>query len=172
MEISSSWNEEFELSEASTKKAGAATEEGAIECPIHKVPSSARPVAPREWRQNQVMFGMSTMPDRVLFNLPVWSHWLPAHPAGIEPTKAIIRELPLVLILIRPPNPTEEARALEAVEEAQSLGMHIQIRSLEADRFEKRYLGLVEEMWAEALKREESEGVRTEWFVFACVRFR
>jgi hypothetical protein len=116
------------------------------------------------------MFGMSTTPDRVLWNLPVWSHWLPAVPgnAPLDPTnKQQVSELPLLLVLTPPPNPTEEARTREAVDEAQTLGMYVEMRAREADRFETRYFALVEEMWKEALRRESEGGDKTEWFVFA-----
>ncbi|GAA5868713.1 hypothetical protein JCM3774_003633 [Rhodotorula dairenensis] len=143
-------------------------------CRAHAVPSSPRPQIPATataagWKNSHVMFGMSTVPDRVLWNLPVWSHWLPKSP---QPPldfrdQAVMDQLPLVLVLMPEPNPTEEARSREAVDEANSLGMHVKMRAREADRFETRYFALTEEMWIEAKKREEIDGVRTEWFIFA-----
>lgn len=166
MEMSSNWDDPEDRYVAATSTSSS-QEEATVACPVHVVPSSLRPIVPKHWKTNQIMFGMSTLPDRVLFNLPVWSHWLPSHGSAFEPSVSITSKLPLVLILIPPPNPTEEARAREALDEAQTLGLNIEIRSLEAGRFEMRYLALVEEMWAEAQKREEKEGVVTEWFVFA-----
>ncbi|GAA5829150.1 hypothetical protein JCM3766R1_000995 [Sporobolomyces carnicolor] len=145
-------------------------EKGEQLCKAHDVPSSPRPVVPSTWKHSKIMFGMSTTPDRVLWNLPVWSHWLPATPgnAPLDPTdQRQVSELPLLLVLTPPPNPTEEARTREAVEEAQTLGMYVEMRAREADRFETRYFALVEEMYKEALRRESEGGDRTEWFVFA-----
>lgn len=151
---------------------GLSEDKGRQLCVAHHVPSSPRPQVPvlAQWKDSKVMFGMSTVPDRVLWNLPVWSHWLPKSP---QPPldfrdKSVIDQLPLVLILMPNPNPTEEARSREAVDEANSLGMHVKMRAREADRFETRYFALVEEMWIEAKRREETDGVRTEWFIFAC----
>lgn len=150
---------------------GLSEDKGRQLCVAHHVPSSPRPQVPvlAQWKDSKVMFGMSTVPDRVLWNLPVWSHWLPKSP---QPPldfrdKSVIDQLPLVLILMPNPNPTEEARSREAVDEANSLGMHVKMRAREADRFETRYFALVEEMWIEAKRREETDGVRTEWFIFA-----
>ena len=78
----------------------------------------------------------------------------------------LFRSLPLVLILTPPPNPTEEARTREAMDEAQAMGMYVEMRMREADRFETRYFALVEEMWHQALDREAEHGIKTEWFVF------
>lgn len=143
-------------------------------CHAHEVPSSPRPQVPPAaagWKNSNVMFGMSTVPDRVLWNLPVWSHWLPKSP---QPPldlhdRAATDRVPLVLVLMPEPNPTEDARSREAVDEANSLGMHVKMRAREADRFETRYFALAEEMWVEATQREAAEGIRTEWFIFACV---
>ena len=166
--VRSTWSAELDASEAQK----AVLSEGAKSaCSRHRVPSSPRPVVPSSWRENSIMFGMSTLPDRILFNIPVWSHWFPSHERGVEPTLSVTRQLPLILILVPPPNPTESARASEALDEAQTLGINLEIRSLVANRFEERYMGLVEEMWAQSLKREDKEGVKTEWFVFASVPF-
>jgi len=160
-------------------------ERGEQLCPLYRVPSSPRPPVPASWRDSSVMFGMSTLADRVLWNLPVWAHWLPGAPqAPFDPTDAaVVRELPLVLVLTPPTTAdqgdkhrdavteTERRRAREAEEEANVLGMHIALRPREADRFETRYFALAEEMWTEAKRREADEGVKTEWFVFACVPF-
>lgn len=160
--VRSTWSEELD------DKQGAILSEGSkSSCSVHRVPSSVRPIYPSTWRDSSIMFGMSTLPDRILFNIPVWSHWIPTHAPGIEPTLSITRQLPLLLILVPPPNPTESARATEALDEAQTLGINLEIRSLVAGRFEERYMGLVEEMWAQSLRREDKEGVQTEWFVFA-----
>lgn len=145
-------------------------EKGEQLCKVHQVPSSPRPAVPATWRNSQVMFGMSTTPDRVLWNLPVWSHWLPSVPghAPLDPTnRDQVADLPLLLVLTPPPNPTEAARTREAVDEAQTLGMYVEMRPREADRFETRYFALVEEMWKEAQRRESEGGDKTEWFVFA-----
>ncbi|GAA6058934.1 hypothetical protein JCM10212_002886 [Sporobolomyces blumeae] len=143
-------------------------EKGEQVCKIVGVPSSPRPQVPATWKHNKIMFGMSTTPDRVLWNLPVWSHWLPAHASALDPTrKEHVANLPLLLVLTPPPNPTEELRTREAVEEAQSLGMYVEMRAREADRFETRYFALVEELYKEALRREAEGGDKTEWFVFA-----
>lgn len=137
-------------------------------CPVYAVAGSRPPVVPTDWNNHKLMFGMSTSPDRVLSSLPVWSHWLPSSSSPLDPNSANA-DLPLVLILTPPPNPTEALRMREAVEEAQSLGMHVQMRAAEASRFETRYFTLVREMWVEALKRETTHGIITEWFIFACV---
>ncbi|BGP41044.1 hypothetical protein JCM10449v2_005013 [Rhodotorula kratochvilovae] len=156
-------------------------ERGAQLCALHRVPSSPRPAVPASWRNSAVMFGMSTLADRVLWNLPVWAHWLPGAPIPpLDPDNAaVVRELPLVLVLTPPSSAddrskhrdavteTERMRAREAEEEANVLGLHIALRPREADRFETRYFALAEEMWKEAKRREEKEGVKTEWFVFA-----
>ncbi|BGP56139.1 hypothetical protein JCM8202v2_003750 [Rhodotorula sphaerocarpa] len=150
---------------------GVQDEQGERLCPVYTVPSSPRPHTPlvSGWRDSKVMFGMSTPPDRVLWNLPVWSQWLPKFSNAPLDTSdpAATSELPLVLVLMPEPNPTEAARSREAVEEASTLGMYVEMRPREADRFETRYFALAEEMWIEAERREQKEGVRTEWFIFA-----
>ncbi|GAA5935472.1 uncharacterized protein JCM15063_001047 [Sporobolomyces koalae] len=144
-------------------------EKGEQLCSSYAVPSSPRPVVPVGWKNSKIMFGMSTTPDRVLWNLPVWQHWLPAAlNAPLDPTNLDqVSSLPLLLVLTPPPNPTEEARTREAVEEAQTLGMYVEMRKREADRFETRYFALAEELYREALRRESQGGDRVEWFVFA-----
>lgn len=160
-------------------------ERGEQLCKLYRVPSSPRPAVPTSWKDSSVMFGMSTLADRVLWNLPVWAHWLPHAPTPpLDPeNRAVVRELPLVLVLTPPTTAadgnkhrdavaeTERRRAREAEDEANVLGLHIALRPREADRFETRYFALAEEMWAEAKRREDEEGVKTEWFVFACVDF-
>jgi hypothetical protein len=138
-------------------------------CKIHPVPSSPLPAVPRTWSNNKIMFGMSTTPDRVLYNLPVWAHWLPSVKGSLDSSSSASANLPLVLILTPPLNPTEAARMTEAVEEAQALGMNVKMRKKEADRFETRYFGLAQEMWIEAQKREAEQGIKTEWFLFTWV---
>lgn len=136
-------------------------------CKVHSVPSSPRPVVPANWNHNKVMFGMSTTPDRVLYNIPVWQHWLPSAKSALDPASpASARNLPRVVILTPPPNPTEAARMREARDEAQGLGMNVDLKQRDSDRFETRYFSLTEEMWEEALRREAEEGVRVEWFVY------
>lgn len=141
-------------------------------CKVHRVPSSPRPRVPEGWKDSNVMFGMSTTPDRVLANLPVWSHWVPsARSPPFDPSvKGATSNLPLVLVLTPPQNPTEAARAREAMEEANGLGMFVEMRSREAERFETRYFALVEELWKEAKRREDEDGIQTDWFIFSCVR--
>ncbi|GAA6005934.1 hypothetical protein JCM10207_007280 [Rhodosporidiobolus poonsookiae] len=145
-------------------------EPGRSVCPVHAVPSSPRPGAalPKTWKQSSIMFGMSTTPDRVLWNLPVWAHWVPSHPSPpLDPAQHVqTSALPMVLVLTPPPNPTEQARTREAVEEANGLGMYVEMRAREADRFETRYFALAEEMWSES-ERRKLEGVTTDWFVFS-----
>ncbi|GAA5861264.1 hypothetical protein JCM1840_003134 [Sporobolomyces johnsonii] len=143
-------------------------EKGKQLCKVHEVPSSPRPPVPEGWRPSSVIFGMSTTPDRVLWNLPVWSHWLPAHSSPLDPADpAQASALPIVLVLTPPPNPTEAARTREAVEEAQGMGMYVEMRPREAERFETRYFALAEEMWKEAQRRERDGGIKTDWFIFA-----
>lgn len=142
-------------------------EEGKQLCSVHRVPSSPPPAVPKGWNGNRVMFGMSTTPDRVLYNLPVWSHWVPASPLPLDPESPQVKDLPLILVLTPPPNPTEEARTREAMDEAQGMGMYVEMRMREADRFETRYFALVEELWFESQRREVEHGIRTEWFVFS-----
>ena len=111
---------------------------------------------------------MSTTPDRVLYNIPVWQHWMPAAKSALDPSSpANARNIPRVVILTPPPNPTEAARMREARDEAQGLGMNVDLKQRDSDRFETRYFSLTEEMWEEALKREAEEGVRVEWFVYS-----
>lgn len=141
-------------------------EEGKQLCKIHRVPSSPQIQPPKGWSNSKIMFGMSTTPDRVLYNLPVWAHWLPSAPGSLDSSTSKAN-LPLVLVLTPPPNPTERARMREAVEEAQGLGMNLEMRDKVSDRFETRYFALAEEMWADALRREAEEGIVTEWFVFS-----
>ncbi|BGO99555.1 Multifunctional methyltransferase subunit TRM112 [Rhodotorula toruloides] len=144
-------------------------ERGQQLCKVHRVASSPRPPVPEGWKNSSVMFGMSTTPDRVLANLPVWSHWIPsAKPPPLDPSvKAMTAKLPLVLVLTPPQNPTETARAREAMEEANGMGMFVEMRPREAERFETRYFALAEEMWEEAKRREEEDGIRTDWFIFS-----
>ena len=147
-------------------------DEGKRLCSIFSIPTSPTIKIPISWNNNKIMFGMSTLPDRVLNNLLVWQHWLPtlvntSPPSPIDSTTTLKNDLPLVLVLSPPPNPTEAARLREALEEAQSLGMHVKIRPFEASRFETRYFALVKEMWSEAQIREKATGIVTEWFVFA-----
>lgn len=150
---------------------GVQEDKGEQLCQSHVVPSSPRPrgAESAQWKNSKIMFGMSTVPDRVLWNLPVWSHWLPKTTQLPLDTAdaAATRDLPLVLVLMPEPNPTEAARSREAVEEANGSGMYVEMRAREADRFETRYFALAEEMYIEARRREEQEGVRTEWFIFA-----
>lgn len=140
---------------------------GAQPCQVHAVPSSPPPAVPATWNHNSIMFGMSTNPDRVLHNLPVWAHWLPSAPKALTPTSEVAKDLPLVLVLVAPLSPTEQVRYHEAVDEAQVRGMNVQIEEKESRRFETRYFALTEEMWNKALEREEDEGITTEWFAFA-----
>ncbi|GAA5955944.1 hypothetical protein JCM10213_000075 [Rhodosporidiobolus nylandii] len=137
-------------------------------CKVHVVPSSPRPPVPETWKSSSIMFGMSTTPDRVLWNLPVWANWVPAKKQPpLDPAQHIQTSgLPLVLVLMPPPNPTELARSKEAMEEANALGMYVEIRPREAERFETRYFALAEEMHKEA-QRRALEGVQTDWFVFS-----
>ena len=144
-------------------------EEGKPLCPVFAVPSSPPPSVPSTWKDNSVMFGMSTSPDRVLNNLPVWSHWIPSSPSPLDPASPATADLPIIFILTPLPNPTEAARTREALEEAQLLGLFLRMRATEADRFETRYFSLVQEMWLEAQRREGETGIVTEWFVFASV---
>ncbi|GAA6043754.1 hypothetical protein JCM8097_006654 [Rhodosporidiobolus ruineniae] len=145
-----------------------ADEPGQHLCRVHAVPSSPRPELPVGWERNSIMFGMSTTPDRVLWNLPVWAHWVPSRsPPPLDPSQHTqTSQLPLVLVLTPPPNPTEQARSREAMEEANGMGMYVELRPREAERFETRYFALAEEMWRESEKRA-LEGVRTDWFVFS-----
>lgn len=53
------------------------------------------------------------------------------------------------------------------MDDLQEMGLNVKVTATVAPRFERRYLQLVEEMWAESVRREEKEGVVTEWFVFA-----
>lgn len=147
---------------------GDADETGQQLCKIHSVPSSPPPEVPAGWNNNKIMFGMSTTPDRVLYNIPVWQHWMPSAGSALDPSSASsTHDLPRVYILTPPLNPTEAARLREARDEAQGLGMNVELKERESDRFETRYFSLTEEMWAEALRREAAEGVKTEWFVFS-----
>ncbi|KAK4046471.1 hypothetical protein OIO90_006555 [Microbotryomycetes sp. JL221] len=142
-------------------------ERGKQLCPMYTVPSSPPPFVPPSWSDNKVMFGMSTTADRVLYNIPVWQHWIPTAGSALDQTtEEQVKNTPRLLILTPPPNPTEAARTREAVEEARGLGINLVMRKKESDRFETRYFSLAQEMWEESRKRESTEGVKTEWFVF------
>ncbi|SCV75013.1 BQ2448_8042 [Microbotryum intermedium] len=144
------------------------SEQGKQLCHVHRVPSSPRPMIPRTWKDSKIMFGMSTTPDRELYSLPVWSHWVPASKERIDLSghSPAALAVPEILILTPPPNPTEASRITEAVEEAHGLGINIVMRKQEADRFETRYFLLAKEMWAEAQQKKKTRGVATDWFVF------
>lgn len=139
----------------------------ADDCSVHTVPSSSPPILPTTWRNNSVLFGFSTKPERILYNIPVWAHWIPSHPREYNTPPLPTDDLPLMLALIPPPTGREATNLSEGLDELQELGLHIKVRATEAPRFERRYLQLTTEMWAESERREAEEGIRTEWFVFA-----
>ncbi|SGZ31798.1 BQ5605_C042g12004 [Microbotryum silenes-dioicae] len=143
-------------------------EQGRQLCHVHRVPSSPRAEIPRTWKDSKIMFGMSTTPDRALYSLPVWPHWVPASKERIDLSghSSAALAVPEILILTHPPNPTEASRITEAVEEAHGLGINVVMRKQEADRFETRYFMLAKEMWAEAQRKKKTHGVETDWFVF------
>lgn len=154
-------------------------EEGVQTCQIHRVPSSTLKELPKDWLPSKMMFGMSTTPDRVLYSIPVWQHWLPSLSQSQQPRTSEIfdeatqeekNQLPMLLILSPPGDSgTDTARMKESMDEARGRGMYVTMRELEAERFEKRYFLLAKEMAEEAEKREVETGVETEWFIFASV---
>lgn len=119
-------------------------------CPIYQVPSSPAPEVPSRFDTNGIMFGMSTLPERVLYNLPVWLHWLPTTAGSIvmkresnlstalelSPRRLVKKALasPVILVLTPPLNATGNATRNVALDQAASRGMNVQIRPRFADR--------------------------------------
>lgn len=105
------------------------------------------------------MFGVATNVERMLDHLPLWQHW---YPDGPDPT-------PLVLILSGHLSDAEKRTATDLAIASEDAGLHMLLKVREAERVEKRYFMLAEEMWDAAITRELDEGIITEWFVFSSV---
>jgi hypothetical protein len=152
---------------ASSSSFYSSTPEPPADCSFQVVPSSPPTPSPKGWKDNSIMFGMSTRAERILYNIPVWDHWLPTHRREFNSAPVPTTDLPLVFALIPPPTAKDATRLSEGLDDLQEMGLNVKVTATVAPRFERRYLQLVEEMWAESVRREEKEGVVTEWFVFA-----
>lgn len=123
---------------------------------------------------SEFMFGFATTPSRALDFLPRWSEWLPSFvpPEGDDPTdrwkSASSRTQPLrrltasALVLIPPKEELDQAWEVESA--ARGAGLDIKLKELPADRFERRYMCLVSEMWKEAQEKERLGGPIVQWF--------
>lgn len=115
------------------------------------------------------MFGTAANADAVLRALPVWDHWLPGSRAALDPRSETAKRLPLLHVLNGPTTPTERARMIEAVEDAQARGMNVDIKIRKTDRVATRFFALVQDLWKAAQTRQSRDGVRTNWFVLMSV---
>ncbi|KNZ62084.1 hypothetical protein VP01_1315g1 [Puccinia sorghi] len=103
------------------------------------------------------MFGFATSQTRTLKYLPRWYDWL-------NSTKTV--EVEAVLVLISPhENNSDTNWEIQMI--GKTLGFPLIIKSVSAERYERRYLKLVKHMWLEAIKRESEGHHRTDWFVLA-----
>lgn len=109
----------------------------------------------------EIMFGMATTPSRVNKALPIWKHWVPTADEGNgdRGSTIFILDEPLSDDLSDPEvRASSEANAL-----ARSLGINLDMRGVESERYETRYFSLVKEMWEEDGKL----GRKAKWFVIA-----
>ncbi|MBW0464638.1 hypothetical protein O181_004353 [Austropuccinia psidii MF-1] len=126
---------------------------------------------------SEFMFGFATTPSRALDFIPRWSEWLPSSlpPLGDDPAgkwKSSSKQSPLLrrltanaLVLIPPMEELDQAWEVESA--ARGAGLDIKLKELVADRFEKRYMSLVQEMWKESQERERLGAPTTLWFTLA-----
>lgn len=139
------------------------TERRTPPCLRYDVPAS--PVRdPASKRMARFMFGMATMPSRALRSIPIWEDWL-LPSAHVAPSP--------LLVLVPPDVEKDLAWDVERrFQLAVNSGSHLEatIRPLAADRFERRYFHLVQEMWQDARVRaqiREGEEEPVDWFVLA-----
>lgn len=151
---------------------------GGGECPHYRVPSSAMslPLKSKGGQEGKIIFGVATDCDRIKYHLPLWNHWLPSSsPASAtvadkkkqHQVTSLTTSTPLLLVLTDHLNSTQIATKRAVQLQAKELGLRLEFRAREAERVEKRYFMLAEEMWDAAMRREMSEGIITDWFVFA-----
>lgn len=153
------------------------TKEGRVEneelaCPIFQVPSTHKYIASRKERRSGFMFGVATDVDRMLHHLPLWEHWSPRHPldASDEVLDPETSPLPLILVLTDElMSKRQKIKKRNLLRRVDRTGMKMEIVIRQAERVEKRYFMLAEEMWNKAVTREIEEQVRTDWFVFMSV---
>ncbi|PLW06943.1 hypothetical protein PCANC_10114 [Puccinia coronata f. sp. avenae] len=126
---------------------------------------------------SEFMFGFATTPTRALDFIPRWSEWLPSSvpPAGDDPAdkwrathakSQPLRRLTASAIVLIPPK-EELDQAWEVESAARGAGLDIFFKELSADRFERRYMSLVQEMWREAQARERLGAPTVQWFTLA-----
>ncbi|KAH9456862.1 hypothetical protein Pst134EA_020772 [Puccinia striiformis f. sp. tritici] len=126
---------------------------------------------------SEFMFGFATTPTRALDFIPRWSEWLPSSvpPAGDDPAdkwratnakSQPLRRLTASAVVLIPPK-EELDQAWEVESAARGAGLDITLKELTADRFERRYMSLVQEMWKEAQTRERLGAPIVQWFTLA-----
>ncbi|KAA1112852.1 hypothetical protein PGT21_012685 [Puccinia graminis f. sp. tritici] len=126
---------------------------------------------------SEFMFGFATTPTRALDFIPRWSEWLPSSvpPAGDDPAdkwratsakSQPLRRLTASAVVLIPPK-EELDQAWEVESAARGAGLDITLKELPADRFERRYMSLVQEMWKEAQTRERLGAPIVQWFTLA-----
>ncbi|WAQ88096.1 hypothetical protein PtA15_9A221 [Puccinia triticina] len=126
---------------------------------------------------SEFMFGFATTPTRALDFIPRWSEWLPSSvpPAGDDPAdkwratsakSQPLRRLTASAVVLIPPK-EELDQAWEVESAARGAGLDITLKELPADRFERRYMSLVQEMWREAQERERLGAPIVQWFTLA-----
>ncbi|KAI9629601.1 hypothetical protein KEM48_012822 [Puccinia striiformis f. sp. tritici PST-130] len=72
---------------------------------------------------------------------------------------------PRAVVLIPPKEELDQAWEVESA--ARGAGLDITLKELTADRFERRYMSLVQEMWKEAQTRERLGAPIVQWFTLA-----
>lgn len=126
----------------------------------------------------ELMFGFATTPQRALEFLPRWSEWLPsALPIDLESelvnrwraTSLPPMRRPTASALVLTPPELELDQAWEVQNAARGAGMDVKLKPLQAERFEVRYMRLVQEMWRESVEREGLGAPLTQWFILASV---
>jgi len=126
---------------------------------------------------SEFMFGFATTPTRALDFLPRWSEWLPSSvpPAGDDPRDkwraADAKSQPLrrltasAVVLIPPKEELDQTWEVESA--ARGAGLDILFKELPAEKVERRYMSLVQEMWREAQARERLGAPIVQWFTLA-----
>lgn len=125
---------------------------------------------------SEFMFGFATTPQRALEFLPRWSEWLPSSlPNNVEverayrwrPSSTPPLRRPTASALVLTPPLAELDQAWEVQNAAQGAGLDLKLKELAAERYEVRYMNLVQEMWRESVKREALGAPITQWFTLA-----